>query len=410
MCDRCAINPGAARGSRRRRLWDLPAECHCPVVGVCFPLTALRQMVMKTQGLDPAADDYGVHEAAVAACRQRGSLSEQMQRELDKRHRLTVEAFRPAKSETALAALWADALGRGDVVAALWAVLTHPRCGGTLEGRVLRDMHMLQHQAGAAARVELSRFNAVVSENAILARELGRVQERCTRLLEDRTREIEALRAEALRLRALIAGRDARIDSLNRDLDALKSSPPGSEDSTRRARRLQQLADRVRDLEARNARLRDQLEHGRRTVVAQSSDRPIPPAAAVAAPCKGPDTLGPTLVSKTVVCVGGRPGNVADYRDLVEQAGARFAHHDGGIEDHQGTLDAALSAADLVICQTGCISHNAYWRVKDFCRRTGKRCVFVDNPSTSSLARSLQRFGGDGGASAPPRVVPQDAG
>jgi hypothetical protein len=81
-------------------------------------------MVMKTQGLDPAADDYEVHEAAVAACRQRGLLSEQMQRELDQRHRLAVEAFRPAKSETALAALWADALGRGDVVAALWAVLS----------------------------------------------------------------------------------------------------------------------------------------------------------------------------------------------------------------------------------------------------------------------------------------------
>ena len=400
MCDRCAINPRTSRGSRRRRLWELPMECHCPVVGVCFPLTTLRQMVMKTQGVDPAADDYGVHEAAVAACRQRGPLAEQMQRELDNRHRLTVEAFRPAKDETALAALWADALGRGDVVAALWAVLTHPRCGGTLEARVLRDMHMLQHQAGAAARVEVSRFNAVVTENAILARELGRVQERCTRLLGDRTREIEALRAEALRLRALLAGRDARIESLSRELDALKSSPPGFEDSTRRERRLRQLVERVRDLEARNARLRERIDQGRRTAVPQSSDRPILPAVAVPAPCRNPESIGPALASKTVVCVGGRPGNVAGYRDLVEQAGARFAHHDGGIEDHQGTLDAALSAADLVICQTGCISHNAYWRVKDFCRRTGKRCVFVDNPSTSSLARSLQRLGGDGEASA----------
>ena len=87
MCDRCAINPRTGRGSRRRRLWELPREGHCPVVGVCFPLTTLRQMVMKTQGVDPAADDYGVHEAAVAACRQRGPLAEQMQRELDNRHR-----------------------------------------------------------------------------------------------------------------------------------------------------------------------------------------------------------------------------------------------------------------------------------------------------------------------------------
>jgi hypothetical protein len=385
-------------------------ESHCPVVGVCFALSTLRQMVMKVQGVDPGADDYSVHETAVAACRQRGPLSEQMQRELDKRHRLTVEAFKPAKDETALAALWADAVGRGDVAAALWAVLTHPWCDGALEGRVLRDMHMLQHQAGAAARVEVSRFNAVVAENGILARELGRVQERCTRLLEDRTRQIEALRAEALHLRALIAGRDARIANLNRELDAMKSSPPGFEDSTRRERRLRQLAARVRDVEARNARLRDQLGRQRRMAEAQSSDRPILPVAAVPATGHSPDRIGPALVSKTVVCVGGRPGNVAGYRDLVEQTGARFAHHDGGIEDHQGTLDAVLSAADLVICQTGCISHNAYWRVKDFCRRTGKRCVFVDNPSTSSLARSLKRLGGHDEASASARAVDPGAG
>jgi len=28
--------------------------------------------------------------------------------------------------------------------------------------------------------------------------------------------------------------------------------------------------------------------------------------------------------------------------------------------------------------------------VKDHCKRTGKRCIFVDNPSVSSLVRGLQ--------------------
>lgn len=30
-----------------------------------------------------------------------------------------------------------------------------------------------------------------------------------------------------------------------------------------------------------------------------------------------------------------------------------------------------------MICQTGCMSHGAYWRVQDHCRRTGKPCVMV---------------------------------
>jgi hypothetical protein len=77
------------------------------------------------------------------------------------------------------------------------------------------------------------------------------------------------------------------------------------------------------------------------------------------------------------------------YRHLVERTGGRFLHHDGGEEDSPAKLDSTLAAADLVICQTGCISHDAYWRVKDHCKRTGKRCVFVDTPSRAGLERAL---------------------
>jgi hypothetical protein len=69
-------------------------------------------------------------------------------------------------------------------------------------------------------------------------------------------------------------------------------------------------------------------------------------------------------------------------------------------------LDANLTAADLVICQTGCISHNAYWKVKDFCKRTGKRCVFIENPSATSLARSLEQIAVKDGET----LVPENSG
>ncbi|WP_328589838.1 DUF2325 domain-containing protein [Derxia lacustris] len=95
------------------------------------------------------------------------------------------------------------------------------------------------------------------------------------------------------------------------------------------------------------------------------------------------------LRDRAVLCVGGRVNHLARYRQTVEDSGARFLHHDGGLEDKPAQLDSCLAAADLVICQTGCISHAAYWRVKDHCKRTGKRCVFVENPSVASLVRSL---------------------
>jgi hypothetical protein len=54
-------------------------------------------------------------------------------------------------------------------------------------------------------------------------------------------------------------------------------------------------------------------------------------------------------------------------------------------EDHarllarmSGEHDSAAVAADLVICQTGCLGHGDYWREQDHCRRTGIGCVLAD--------------------------------
>jgi hypothetical protein len=100
-------------------------------------------------------------------------------------------------------------------------------------------------------------------------------------------------------------------------------------------------------------------------------------------------SAAPQLCKRSVLCVGGRTASVPIYRQVIEHTGARFLHHDGGEEDNASQLDATLAAADLVICQSGCISHNAYWRVKDHCKRTGKQCVFVETPSRAALERAL---------------------
>ena len=58
----------------------------------------------------------------------------------------------------------------------------------------------------------------------------------------------------------------------------------------------------------------------------------------------------------------------------------------------QQLLENSLQAADLVICQVGCISHNAYWRVKEHCKRHDKPCLFVETPSRSAMKRALNGY------------------
>lgn len=382
-----------SKGSRRRRLWELGHECHCPVVGVCLPLDTLCRIVNKALGGKALADDYEVHVGAVAECTRRNRLCEALHDELERRYALEVRRFKAAKTVRELADLWTRAIRQGDVAGAFWAALTHPRCDAVMQEVLCRDMHMLQHQAGANARIDVARFTAVLDENAVLTRELGRVQERSTRLLGEKSGEITRLTALHMRVQADNIAKESRIAFLSEDLAALKASNPQLDVGVRLQKKLDQVTTRQAELEEQNAALRHKLATAAKALEALHTE--LPPAAQAdaargAAPRVSPVTL--YLKQKTVLCVGGRTGNIANYRDLIERVGGRFAHHDGGLEDSQSVLDASLAAADLVICQTGCISHNAYWKVKDFCKRTGKRCVFVENPSTSSLVRGLEQI------------------
>ena len=403
----CGHPAPSARGSRRRRLWELDSKCHCPVVGVCLSIAALRKIVGRLFR-EQEADDYAVHVGAVGHCTSRTGLAELLQQALDKRHALVIQRFRQARSPEAVYQLWRSAVAEGCVGGALWAGLTHPACTAQLEDLICREIHMIQHQAGAQERLDRGAFAELQKEHAVLARELGRAQERITQLLADKVRELRALEAQLMQTRAQLIRRESVIAFQRDDLEALRAGLP---ELASRERLQLRNAELVRLLQLRDQRIVDlqrqvrQAGAGAGQVQAASPGSNVAPrdtagmgrgegsepASAEAADLpKASDA--PTLANQTILCVGGRDGSLSRYRAIVEQGGGRFAHHDGGTEQRADALDANLAAADLVICQTGCISHHAYWRVKDYCKRTGKRCVFLDNPSATSFTRGLRQI------------------
>jgi Uncharacterized protein conserved in bacteria (DUF2325) len=387
-----ALPEDAAQTSRRRRIWELSHTCHCPLIGVCIPLGALRKLVGKVAGGKVLADDYEIHVGAVSECGTRNVLSEAVQKELERRFAPVIARFRAARTTEQLAELWQGAVASGDVAGAFWAGLSHPRCLPALEEKMCRDLHMIQHQAGACTRADLQRFNTVIDENTNLTRELAKLQQRSAAMQQERTAEQDRHAAALMQLRAQLVGRDSIIDSLRQELEQLRNSIPGLETRERLAARLAQTDERERALRGQITDLRRELLQAQAQLEAATTpaqpDEPAPSPAVVEHIIRLPIRLA----ERSVLCVGGRSGNVATYRAMIERTGAQFAHHDGGLEDNAGKLEASLAAADLVICQTGCISHSAYWRVKDFCKRTGKQCVFIDNPSISSLQRGLQEL------------------
>lgn len=383
----------ATTGSRRRKLWDMEGRAFCPVVGVCLPIPVLRRVVNKTFRGHNVDTDYALHSGAVGQCSSRTPLAEGMQRELEQRYALAIRQATGFKTTEALSSWWADA-SQKDLAGPLWATLTHSRCTPDLERQILGEVHMLQHQVGAAQRADLHRLQALTDKNAGLTRELANAQQRITQLANEGADRLKQLQDQVLQLRAEVITRDTRLASLQQQLNTLEASVPDLACRTKQASELALQTQHIQALERALQQAQQDNERNNRLIETQAAElkRLAPQTDNLSA---NANTISPKpvhLEDRAVLCVGGRTASVPQYRDIVESAGARFAHHDGGEEESLTKLDTTLAAADLVICQTGCISHNAYWRVKDHCKRTGKQCLFVENPGTASLRRALSEL------------------
>jgi hypothetical protein len=377
-----------ARGSRRRRLWEFENHAFCPMIGVCLPMGALRRLVNKVVGGQTMAQDYELHCGVITECKQRSPLSNAVQRELDQRYVLPLRQAALCKTTESLSTWWKEHSDL-ELGGALWATLTHARCTLELENQVLAEVHMMQHQVGVARRVDVKRFEALMDENTTLARELAQARQRCTRLAEEQARATGEQQVQVMQLRAQLIARQSLVMALREDLQTLESAAPDLRSRVELARATQQQTEQIHTLERALLLAQQDKERRTRQLEVQGAALARQESSLAASQAHPASILPARLDDRSVLCVGGRPASVPLYRHIVEGTGGRFLHHDGGDEESAARLDATLAAADLVICQTGCISHNAYWRVKDYCKRTGKQCVFVENPGTACLKRAL---------------------
>lgn len=169
----------------------------------------------------------------------------------------------------------------------------------------------------------------LADEHAVLLRHLAAAQLRCSEAMRQQAGEIAQLRAQAMKMRAAIIARDSALAWACEDRAALEAAIPDLAPRVTLARKVKDLSRRLQDL------MRDTLR----------------PTISAAVPAARPQTAAGTATP-----------------DIA-------------------ALEASIVAADLVICQTGCLSHGAYWRVQDHCKRTGKTCVMVEQPANFRVMR-----------------------
>jgi len=381
----------ATQGSRRRKLWEISTKAHCPIIGVCFSTEDLQELISKVMNFPHGTSDYTLHTTAVSACDERSPLAELLHKKLEKRFQLTIRRFSAARDGKALRALWLQATRSGcEIPAALWASWTHPACDAQLEQEIHGDIHMIQHQIGSGTRADLHALQALRADNEQLRQELAAARRANESLRSEKARETQALGRRIVELRAELAGKDAWANASTANSTTCVKPWRVFGDQETLARRASDAEDRAIALSIHSRSLEDEVFKLRRLL--KHADEALKQLASgdENCPLSEVDRNPPSkLDGKCVLCVGGRTGAVDAYRQLIETRGGRFLHHDGGLEESLHRIDSALAAADLVICQAGCISHNAYWRVKEQCKRSGKRCIYIKSAGISGLSRLI---------------------
>jgi hypothetical protein len=391
-------DPGCGRqvvipSKRRTQIWELHQSLHCSIIGTCLSSGELKRLLIRleVQGVE-SADDHDLHVLGVLLAARSKAGAKHLQKTLDRRHQPALNQFAKAKDAAAVAALWEDALGRGDIPGAYWALLTHPATTDKMAKQVFGLVHMLSHLVGAANRADIRRLRQLEEDNATLAAKLERQQRQLHDGFTSRDESIRRLNdllARAVSQEAMVPSFEAAEDT-RAVKDALAELDKRlARETSRRERLEQRLATVSRALnEAERARQRAECELDtlHQELASLESRLGAPWQTENGAPPDGLDLDG-----LTVLYVGGRANQAPQLKGLVESTKGRFLHHDGGIEHSAALLPGLVSRADIAVFPVDCVSHDAAAAVKRLCRQLGKRYIPL---RTSSLACLLSGLSG----------------
>jgi hypothetical protein len=378
---------------RRTQLWELGKSLHCSIVGTCLTTGELRQLLVRlgVAGVETATD-HGLHGQGVLLCGSREGGAKVLHKALDRRHRVAINQFAKARDADALGALWAEALKGGDIPGAYWALLTHPAATDVLAKQVFGEVHMLSHLVGAANRADIRRLTRLEEDNAALVAKLERQQRQLRDGFITRDETIRRLNDLLLQKVAQPADASSPLADPADDADALGSvvaevSRRLAEETMRRERLERRLAASSQALqtaeqgrrlaESERDVLRRELAEVEERIVGLLEPRDDAPAEAL------------DLSRLVVLYVGGRAHQAPQLKAVVERTGARFLHHDGGVEHSAALLPGLISRADLSVFPVDCVSHDAMAAVKRICRQTGKPYVPLRTSSLTALLSAL---------------------
>ena len=405
--DRQDVGP---RPLQRKKIWEIDECFKCALIGSCLSRGELRRLSKeKIYAVEPCSDDYLLHSKFIAIAGQQDQQGKALHKYLEKKYRAMTRKYFLVATDEEIKKLWAEDLAEGRIDSAWWAAMTHPQASTELVVRLYREVHMLSHEYLGSYHKKKKLIDDLRTKVALLEEVLG--SERQSYLLKRRQlkEEIAELALERDGQTAIVRqnnGLLAEIAALREQLGKLTSrqqEEPERQSNEQLRRQNSELHARIDALTAELETLKEQhlgMEQRAKDQTAEIAalegmllHHPTPEVPCSTCADKNTDNCpGLNLCGRTVLYVGGLHKMVPHYRQLVENSGGRFMHHDGGREASRNLLPKMLITADAVFCPIDCISHDACNCVKKMCKRYRKPFVLMRSASLSSLAKGLNNI------------------
>lgn len=388
-----AVVSGVRKG--RKRLWELEEKLHCPIIGSCLTVAEVAKLLKRFGYVSGKTRAFEVHVTAVGLAKARNEVSERLHRRLDEKWRVALTQVAQIKDDEALRTYWTESFARGEVAGAFWAVVTHPSVTPELAHCCYEDLHMLSHQIGAGLAADVRRLKWLEEERTRLVQENQKLQARVHDLSQQLGERAQAL----LNLKAQVdraeEARERLLQKWRAECEMLRDA---AAEGGKALARIESLKARVETLEAELVTaLRDRdfwheeaetlrKEHTalEQILVSQHTGSVSTGFCSNEAEC-----VACQYRYRCVLCVGGRTNLTPHLRDLAKRFGLEVRFHDGGLEDALQRLPEQLKGVDAVIVTVGAVSHQAYYRVKHFCKQLGKPCLLVRNASVGGFAVAI---------------------
>lgn len=387
---------------KRMKIWEMDTSYHCPIIGLCLPVSDLERYARRFHFESSPGDLHALHVEAVYRVANKNKFAETLQKFLDRLHQDFITRFDQAKTDDDVMTLWEDFFGSRKIAGPLWAAMTHKHASEKSRRRIHETLHMFMHEAA----LELSAAERRSAENSNLLAEItGRMEQlqqqhahaesRLQRLLQQAQSEVDSLKlscqeTETLRKRLAQLESGQAMIRMGQLLTRLRAE---NEQLQLKCAAVDQLKASLKTACHNLAELYRERDswYAERSVIealllknnlSQSTDDPKTGIAAVN-----------NVSSDTkVLCVGGRSSLLPNYRALARQFGLILLHHDGGQEDALSRLPDMIHRAEAVICPTDCVCHAAYHQVKRLCRSSKKPCLLFKGMGISSFAAALARI------------------